>query len=348
MARHSRSGLNDLIFSVTYRCNLRCQTCYYAGAMDAAVAAEEKELTLEEIEKVSLSIGDFNGLLISGGEPFLRKDLAEICEIFCGQNNVHSIHLPTNGILTDTVYSKTGEILRKCPGVQLLVGLPLDGLQETHDAIKGVRGSFDQVVKTAGRLAGLKKDFNNLKVYIISTVTRGNLGEMIKLSEFIRNALPVDSHGPSPARGTPYDRRVSPPSAEEWDRLSMALMPYHEYWNSKTGDSKWRAFLNTNRTRYLYKMYTRVLQGRRLPFRCGAGEAIGVLEPNGDVKLCELTETIANVRSFDYNFFKAWFCEAAAEKRSKVKACSCAHACFLWPGIRSSFPAWVMSSFCVK
>jgi MoaA/NifB/PqqE/SkfB family radical SAM enzyme len=340
--------LNDLIFSVTYRCNLRCRTCYYAGTMDKTVAADEKELTLKEIEKVSLSIGDFKGLLISGGEPFLRKDLAEICEIFCVQNKVRSIHLPTNGIFTDTVYSKTREILRKCPGVQLLVGLPLDGLQETHDAIKGVRGSFDQVVETANRLASLQKDFKNLKVYIISTVTSGNLDEMIKLSEFVKNALPVDSHGPSPARGMPFDRTVSPPSADEWDRLSMALMPYHEYWSSKVGDSKWRVFLNTNRTRYLYKMYTRVLQGRRLPFRCGAGEAIGVLEPNGDVRLCELTETFANVRTFDYNFLKAWFCDAAAEKRSKIRTCSCTHACFLWPGIRSSFPAWVMSSFCVK
>ena len=69
-------------------------------------------------------------MYISGGEPVLRKELADICEIFYLQNKIQSIHLPTNGFYTDKVYSDTKKILGKCPGLSLTLSLPLDGLKK--------------------------------------------------------------------------------------------------------------------------------------------------------------------------------------------------------------------------
>jgi len=340
--------LKELIFSLTYKCNFRCKTCYYANSMDNSAVIGDKELNLDEIKKISLSIKYFSNLLISGGEPFLRDDLADICEVFYLQNKIRTIHLPTNGFHTEKIYDYTRKILTKCRQVHLSIGLSLDGLRETHDKIKGVNGSFDKTLETAKSLAALKKEFKNLKLYIITTVNSLNLNEIIALSEFIKNNLPVHGHEPSPMRGIPYDRALFPPSYEEWSELSKKLQYYHNYWNRKLFRSKLKSFLETNRVRYLYKIYSRILKDKTMPFRCQAGNIIGVLEPNGDIKLCELTETVGNVRSCDYDFRKVWFSKVANLRRETIKSCACTHACFLSPSISVNPPALLGSYFCLK
>jgi len=341
-----RFVLDELIFAITYKCNFRCGQCYYAHTMDAMAGRDAPELSLDEIGQVCSSLGRLKNLLISGGEPFLRDDLPEICELFHRRNKICHIHLPTNGFYTDRIVNQARVILEKLPHVNLTIGLALDGLEENHDAARGVQGSFVQVMETVRGLAGLKKNRDNLELYTITVVTKNNIGEVIGLAEFVKDNLPVDGHGPSPVRGIPYDTRVLPPDYKEWDALARQLMPYHRFWNEKTSGSGLRSFLATNRTRYLYRVYTRVLQGKKLPFRCQAGNGIGVLEPNGDVKLCELGEAIGNVRSAHYDFREIWLSAEADRERERIKRCACTHACFLSPSIALSLSAMIKSSFC--
>ena len=337
--------LRDLIFFVTYRCNLKCGSCFYVSRMEKFSDKSEPELTLDEIHRISLSIGQFDNLFISGGEPFLRDDLREICGKFYSNNRIKSIHLPSNGTFTERIYKQTRQILCTCPEIQLTISLPLDGLRETHDRIKGREGSFEKVIKTVKALAHLKNEFDNLTLYIITTVNNRNLHETVRVAEFVKNTLPVDGHGPSPLRGIPNDKALLTPSSKEWKELAVRLIPYHQYWNQKA-KKKWiNSLMSTKRTYYLYNIYSDVLDGRGLPFKCQAGNTIGVLEPNGEVKLCELTESIGNARDFGYDFKALWLSDIGNEMRKKIKTCSCTNACFLWPSIDLSWPAYVKSSF---
>ena len=338
--------LDELIFSITDTCNFRCRTCFYASTMDTRKANGSHELSLGEIKKISSSIGSIKNLLISGGEPFLRDDLPEICEIFYQQNNICHIHLPSNGFYTHKIINYTRAILNKCPNIHLTIGLSLDGHQTTHEMIKNVKGCFDNTVETAKSLADLKNEFDNLELYIITVVTNTNMNEIINLGEFVKNNLPVDGHGPSPLRGIPYDKTVSAPLYKDWHEFAMKFIPYHYYWAKKNNAIKSLSFIATNRIRYLYGVYTRVLKGRKLPFKCQAGNTIGVLEPNGDVKFCELDDAIGNVRSTNYDFKKIWLSGKANNKRKQTRQCSCTHACFLTPSIARSLPASVKSFFC--
>ena len=54
-----------------------------------------------------------------------------------------------------------------------------------------------------------------------------NINEIIPLAEFIRKELPVDSHGPVPLRGDPYDKDLRPPTADQWEKLSKELDHIH-------------------------------------------------------------------------------------------------------------------------
>ena len=86
--------LDELIFSVTDKCQFRCKSCFYADTMDNSNLKAVKGLSLEEIKKISSSMGNISKLLITGGEPFLRDDISEICEIFYKQNKIRHIHMP--------------------------------------------------------------------------------------------------------------------------------------------------------------------------------------------------------------------------------------------------------------
>ena len=335
-------AVDSLIFFITDRCNFRCKTCFNVENMENANTAN---LSLDEIRKISNSFGKLNSLFISGGEPVLREDLADICEIFYLQNKIQFIHLPTNGFYTDKVYSDTKKILEKCPGLSLTLSLPLDGLKKTHDLIKGVEGSFEKVEETVKLLSILKKNHTNLTIYIITVVNKLNLNEIIDLSEYIKNNLPVDDHGPSPMRGKPYDKNLSPPSHEEWSKLSEKLLDYQAYWAGKRLPNKVEHFISMNRFKYMYTLYTSVLRDKKLPFRCQAGGIIGVLDSSGDVRLCEMTEHIGNVRNVNYDFKKVWFSEEADKVRKEMTYCSCTHACFLSASMSMNPSSLLKSSF---
>lgn len=339
-----RFVLSDLIFAVTYKCNFRCQTCYYGYNMDNAIANNDRELNIDEIKKISLSIGNLDKLLISGGEPFLRDDLVDICEIFYLQNKVGFIQLPTNGFYTEKIYEYTRKILYKCPKAQIEMGVALDGLEETHDEIKGVKGSFKKVIETVRQLANLKKEFNNFKIYIFTVVNNLNLNEIGELVEFIKNNLPIDGYGPSPLRGIPYNKALFPPSYKEWAELSKTFIKYHSCWRKRPINTRLESFLVNSWLCYLYRLTTDILKGENLPFRCQAGNIIGVLEPNGDVRLCELTNVVGNVRSVNYDFKAIWFSDKANQERKKMKNCACTHACFLWPSASLRWPVIMLKS----
>jgi Fe-coproporphyrin III synthase len=326
--------LKDLIFFLTRRCNLRCRTCFYAAEIDRTPSADEQELTLLEITAIAAKLEKLDSLLISGGEPFLHDGLVEICAIFHQHCRIASIHLPSNGMLPERVAPWSAEILRRLPGVRLTVSLPLDGLESVHDGLKGVAGSFRSTVETVRALQPLRKAFPAFRVYIITVVARENLSAILPLAEWVKQNLTVDGHGPSPLRGYPRDPGLQPPLAEEWRDLAEKLLPYHRHWLERSGRSRLRAALALKRTGYLYDLYTRVLAGSALPFRCPAGRDIAVLEPDGSVRLCELTPRVGNVRASGLDLPSILRGPEAARRRLAARTCACTHACFLERGIR--------------
>ncbi|MDY7039033.1 MAG: radical SAM protein, partial [Thermodesulfobacteriota bacterium] len=87
----------NLTVSLTYRCNSRCKTCNI-------YQKQVSEFTLQEFEKTFQSIGSGPyWFTMSGGEPFLRKDIVDICKSAYENCHPKIINIPTNGILSDTI-----------------------------------------------------------------------------------------------------------------------------------------------------------------------------------------------------------------------------------------------------
>ncbi|MEM3593090.1 MAG: 4Fe-4S cluster-binding domain-containing protein, partial [Candidatus Jordarchaeaceae archaeon] len=95
---------------VTYRCNSKCKTCNIWKIQQRI--KPEQELSLSEWEMTLKDIGESPfWITLTGGEPFLRKDLTELVEIIDDYCRPKIINIPTNGILWRIIPRSVEEIL---------------------------------------------------------------------------------------------------------------------------------------------------------------------------------------------------------------------------------------------
>jgi len=322
-------NLAELIVTVTNRCNHSCSMCYYHEHLNG----KQQELSLDEYQKISESLNQLKTVWISGGEPFLRKDLPEICKIFVQHNGVSSIFIPTNGSKPDFIVAGVERILTLNPDLKLTIMFSLEGLQERHDEVHGKKGAFTSVEESIRRLNFLRvrlfRKNQIFNIFLNTVVSNKNQHEVIELMAYAKKNIRIDSHFLSPVRGEPKDPSVQPPSGKNFDDLVKKAKPFFDFYITRGLRSEEKQALIKNRLERRYGLWTDLLNGAQLPFTCQAGNLIGVLEPDGGIRLCESFPLIGNVRDVNHNFSSIWFSAAAEKSRARVKGCSCTHGCFI-------------------
>ncbi|HUU50699.1 MAG TPA: radical SAM protein, partial [Nitrospinota bacterium] len=129
-------------FELTFRCNLRCAHCYCNLPLNSRDAIS-KELKTGEIFNIFDQIAEAGclWLLLTGGEPLLRKDFLEIYTY--AKKKGFLISLFTNGTL---ITPKIADYLAESPPSE--VEITLYGVtKETHEKVTGIPGSFKRCQK---------------------------------------------------------------------------------------------------------------------------------------------------------------------------------------------------------
>jgi len=146
-----------VVWNVGRRCNLRCVHCY-SHSKDMEYGGE---LTTAQAETMIRDLGEFKApvLLLSGGEPLMRPDLLPLARL--AKSVGMRVVISTNGtLITETMARDLKEI-----GLSY-VGVSLDGLKDTNDKFRGVKGAFDQALSgirnciAAGIKVGLRFTIN--------------------------------------------------------------------------------------------------------------------------------------------------------------------------------------------
>lgn len=157
--------MRRVILSVTCNCNSRCKTCFIWKKK------HKDELSLEDLKKFTETelFKKIRFLSITGGEPFLREDIEEIVNLFKQKNPKLHIAILTNALLPQRIYEK----VQKMPA-DVSLSLSLNGNENTHDEIRGVKGNFKRLQETIENLKKL-----NARMSFIFTVTKENYDQVL-------------------------------------------------------------------------------------------------------------------------------------------------------------------------
>ncbi|MBD0778712.1 GTP 3',8-cyclase MoaA [Maribacter sp. ANRC-HE7] len=95
---HNRK-INYLRLAVTDRCNLRCNYCMPESGID--FSKKDTLFTLEELSRLSsiLVSQGIDKIRITGGEPFVRKDLMVLLRNLANMKGLNDISITTNATL---------------------------------------------------------------------------------------------------------------------------------------------------------------------------------------------------------------------------------------------------------
>jgi len=125
----------DLTVVSTFRCNSKCQMCY----IWKNPTEPKEEVSLETLSKLP---GGFDNLNVSGGEPTLRKDLAELADLLHPKARV--MEISSNGLHPERLVP----IIKKYPDIK--VRFSLEGDELTSNRIRGEKDGY------ATKVAGLR------------------------------------------------------------------------------------------------------------------------------------------------------------------------------------------------
>jgi radical SAM enzyme (rSAM/lipoprotein system) len=167
--------LSYLFWECTHRCNLKCLHC----GSDCSSGSKTKDLPFDDFLSAILPLKeaykpDSITVVISGGEPLMRKDLPD-----CGRR------LRRHGFLWGIVtngYDYTPEMHGRLLGAGMSsITLSLDGLEGAHNWLRGNSMSFNRAVKALDLIASTK----HLTYDVISCVNQKNIYELEKIKEFL-------------------------------------------------------------------------------------------------------------------------------------------------------------------
>lgn len=175
------SSPNRLILDVTRRCNLRCQMCRtWQREADGELSAAEIGDLLHQLPRLCW-------LDVTGGEPFLRADAAELFRAIADATPaLHVLHFPTNGWFTRRIAEVAADWVKRRPEVQLIVTVSIDGPREVHDRVRGVPGAFDRALDTFRMLRAM----DGVDVYVGTTISEHTRGTVAALSDVLTREVP--------------------------------------------------------------------------------------------------------------------------------------------------------------
>lgn len=126
-----------VLWEITNKCNYKCKYCIFNSGI-----CNDVELTYEDIKNVidALKVKNFKYLKITGGEPFIRKDIIDILKYASDKDMV--VDISTNASLINK------SMIKYLKDINLdMIHVSLDGSnKETHEIVRGVN-TYERTIR---------------------------------------------------------------------------------------------------------------------------------------------------------------------------------------------------------
>lgn len=264
--------------ALTHRCSVRCIHCYLGEEVNARENIH-KELNTGQWKKIidDITRAGCLFLLITGGEPLLRKDFKEI---YChAKTNGLLVTLFTNGMLiNDEILELFRQFSPKAVEITLYGATP-----GTHEKITGVKGSYEKTLEGINKL--IRQKINVKLKTILMTPNRHEFFDIQNMAA----EWGVDFR---------FDAAVFP--GLKGDKSPIKLRVPVE-------DAIEKEFSDENRVRAWKDLFMKM---RELPsgdylYQCGAGLTHFHIDPYGNLRPC-LMVTDLEYNLVNGDFFTGW------------------------------------------
>ena len=279
---------------VTYRCNAKCYMCNTWKFP----SKPEEEFGPELVEKLP---SDLKFMNITGGEPFLRKDLDSIVDV--ALTKTKRLVISSNGYFTKRIIK-----LFEKYGNRIGIRISIEGLPAANDELRGIKDGFDHGLRTLTTLHAMGiKDIG-----FGITVSDRNADDMIELYR-LANAMGLEF-----ATATTHNSFYFHKNDNSYkDREYVA----------KAFENIALELLKTNRPKNWFRAYfnmglARKVRGQKRALPCEVGTDMFFVEPNGNVVPCNGSdEPMIMGNLHEQSFEDIWHSDRAQKVRQMVKKC---------------------------
>lgn len=321
----------SLVHFVTNRCNARCPFCFIDFDDPKTF---HNELTLNEIEKITKSLGPIiKNINLTGGEPFIRKDLVDIAKLYFKNSLIESIYITSNGSLPERVESFLNIISKEFPNRKIIFSLSIDDLPDNHNRIRRINNLFNSVIETYKIIKGFNN--TNIDAKIGITVSHENYNNILRIYDLLRKTYNVDAISATLVRDegiykTPIvtKKKIQQSYQALTSRIKIDLIRGN-LTGYKRSNIQGRllnqkniiANNNINKT-YIDDKYISP---------CHASSLFGVIDAKGKVYPCEILKEkcVGDLSNYDFDFIKLWRDDQnkSVSKWIKRTKCHCTYEC---------------------
>lgn len=300
--RNRRGTPLIISFLVTNRCMLCCKHCFnHAQQAKSYIQRDDSELTLDQYEKISLSMEPFMKGFFSGGEPFIREDLCEIINLFQKNNKLLWASSSTNGQLTDIVVKQTEKIVHANRYQHFSLAFSLDGYEEYHNEIRG-KQTYKRCIETWNICKRILGKYENFDMYICSTINSINQEIMPSFIRWCIEHLQPSMVSILKTRQEPRDGGYLTQVSTDCYEISKKVIE-DETGKGNMGDVNHpQTYINTTICDYVFK----TMRDQKRSYECFAGQYGGFIDYNGSVGVCEVLPKIGYLSDYECNFLDLW------------------------------------------
>jgi MoaA/NifB/PqqE/SkfB family radical SAM enzyme len=178
-----------VIAFVTGRCAMLCPLCCPASTS----SRKTPEMTPEQWGRAFRGLSSLVHLTITGGEPFVRRDLVDVILAMARASATPRISINTAGSRTEDVLATVAKLLELLPGTRLCLSISLDGPAAVHDRLRGLAGGFAAARETIAGAAHLRSQHGRLDLRVSSLLQKENRDALPAFLEETQ-AWPIDYH----------------------------------------------------------------------------------------------------------------------------------------------------------
>ncbi|MDA1131778.1 MAG: radical SAM protein [Proteobacteria bacterium] len=314
-----------LIFYVTNRCNFRCKFCFYYAEIEKG--RKPNELSLDEIDRFSRQLGPLLQLSLTGGEPFLRKDLAELTHIFIRNCDPRYITIPTNASLTDRMVRFLEDVLPQHPNTYLRLTFSIDGIGDDHDEARSMPGSYEKIRASYAAISPLRARFPNLVLDANSVFTARSEDRILETMRRLHADFQFDNLSITYARGDVKDPTLKTDSRDKYVEVNEYLESIRRTKENRFLYPVWRGVRDVSRQNLI-----RTVFDDEFVTPCVAGRKLLVISETGEVHPCEILDSsMGNLREVDFDVRQLLKRKESRELVDWIKTskCKCSFECAL-------------------